>query len=399
MSNWKSTVIDADRNKDWKNRLKTSLEGVQWSESLQLVVNKILDNEQLDVSDGCTLFETKNLNELGHLANLHKIAMFGKNAYFNSNVHINQTNICVLACRFCAFRRGPKASDAYALSIDSYLSELDKFSSFVNEVHSVGGLHPEWDVNHYSSLFKRIKAEHPHISIKALTAVEIKHLSQVSNLSIRETLLRLQEAGLTSLPGGGAEILDDDVRQIICNGKESSQEYLDIHEAAHDIGLPSNCTMLFGTIETAKQRVEHLIQLRDLGHRTHGFQCFVPYPFLPDSTRLPMAQLSTGQEILRVIAVSRIMLDSIPHIKAYRMNIGDSMAELALQFGADDIDGTVKQESIMHLAGSKTPLDYGVNQLAKLVTRSGNIPIKRNTIYSEFENFVPAKEPRRLPVI
>lgn len=399
MTKWKSAIVDADRNKDWKDRLKRSIRDVKWSKSLQLIVDKILGDERLNVTDGCNLFECKNLNELGHLANLHKIAMFDNNAYFNSNVHINQTNICVLACRFCAFRRGPKASDAYALSIDEYLSELEKFSSFVNEVHSVGGLHPEWDIDHYCSLFKRIKKEHPHVSIKALTAVEIKHLSQVSNLSIRDTLLRLHEAGLTSLPGGGAEILDDDVRQIICNGKESSQEYLDIHEVAHDIGLPSNCTMLFGTIETSKQRVEHMIQLRDLGHRTKGFQCFVPYPFLPDSTRLPMAQLSTGQEILRVIAVSRIMLDSIPHIKAYRMNIGDSMAELALQFGADDIDGTVKQESIMHLAGSKAPLDYGVNQLAKLVTRSGNIPIKRNTTYSEFEKFVPAKEPRRLPVV
>ena len=174
---------------------------------------------------------------------------------------------------------------------------------------------------------------------------------------------------------------------------------MDIHEAAHEIGLPSNCTMLFGTIETAKQRVEHMIQLRDLAAKTNGFQCFVPYPFLPDSTRLPMAQLSTGQEILRVIAVSRIMLDSIPHIKAYRMNIGDSMAELALQFGADDIDGTVKQESIMHLAGSKTPLDYGAKQLARLVERSGNKPIKRNTIYTEFEEYVPPKEPRRLQMI
>lgn len=399
MSNWKSAVIDADRNKDWRQRLKASITNIQWSDSLQSVVDKILADERLNVDDGCDLFEAKNLNELGQLANLHKLAMFGNNAYFNSNVHINQTNICVLACRFCAFRRGPKASDAYALSIDSYLSELEKFSSYVNEVHSVGGLHPDWDVDHYCKLFKRIRKEHPHVSIKALTAVEIKHLSQVSKLSIRDTLVRLQEAGLTSLPGGGAEILDDDVRNIICNGKESSQEYLDIHEIAHEIGLPSNCTMLFGTIETAKQRVEHMIQLRDLGEKTKGFQCFVPYPFLPDSTRLPMAQLSTGQEILRVIAVSRIMLDSIPHIKAYRMNIGDSMAELALQFGADDIDGTVKQESIMHLAGSKAPLDYGVNQLAKLVTRSGNIPIKRNTTYSEFENFIPAKEPRRLPVI
>lgn len=399
MSSWESAIIDADRNKDWRDRLKASISDIKWSDSLQPIVDKIKANKQLDVEDGCVLFETNNLNELGHLANLHKIAMFGNNAYFNSNVHINQTNICVLACRFCAFRRGPKASDAYAMSIDTYLSELDKFSSFVNEVHSVGGLHPDWDVDHYCDLFRKVKEEHPHVSIKALTAVEIKHLSQVSNLSIKDTLIRLQDAGLTSLPGGGAEILDDDVRQIICNGKESSQEYLDIHETAHEIGLPSNCTMLFGTIETAKQRVEHMIQLRDLGDRTQGFQCFVPYPFLPDSTRLPMAQLSTGQEILRVIAISRIMLDSIPHIKAYRMNIGDSMAELALQYGADDIDGTVKQESIMHLAGSKTPLDYGVNQLAKLVTRSGNVPVKRNTTYTQFEEFVPAKQPRRLPVV
>ena len=399
MSNWESAMIDADRNKDWRERLKASICHIKWSDSLQPIVDKIMANLQLDVEDGCVLFETNNLNELGHLANLHKIAMFGNHAYFNSNVHINQTNICVLACRFCAFRRGPKASDAYAMSIETYLSELEKFSSFVNEVHSVGGLHPEWDVDHYCDLFRKVKEVHPHISIKALTAVEIKHLSQVSSLSIKDTLLKLRDAGLTSLPGGGAEILDDDVRQIICNGKESSQEYLDIHETAHAIGLPSNCTMLFGTIETAKQRVEHMIQLRDLAARTKGFQCFVPYPFLPDSTRLPMAQLSTGQEILRVIAISRIMLDSIPHIKAYRMNIGDSMAELALQYGADDIDGTVKQESIMHLAGSKTPLDYGVNQLAKLVTRSGNIPVKRNTIYTEFEEFVPAKQPRRLPVV
>ena len=399
MSSWESAMVDADRNKDWRERLKASISQTKWSESLQPIVDKIMTNIQLDVEDGCILFETNNLNELGHLANLHKIAMFGNNAYFNSNVHINQTNICVLACRFCAFRRGPKASDAYAMSIETYLSELDKFSSFVNEVHSVGGLHPEWDVDHYCDLFRKVKEDHPHISIKALTAVEIKHLSQVSSLSIKDTLLKLRDAGLTSLPGGGAEILDDDVRQIICNGKESSQEYLDIHETAHAIGLPSNCTMLFGTIETAKQRVEHMIQLRDLATRTKGFQCFVPYPFLPDSTRLPMAQLSTGQEILRVIAISRIMLDSIPHIKAYRMNIGVSMAELALQFGADDIDGTVKQESIMHLAGSKTPLDYGVNQLAKLVTQSGNIPVKRNTIYTEFEEFVPAKQPRRLPVV
>ena len=291
-----------------------------------------------------------------------------------------------------------KADDAYALTIDDYLEELAKFSPYVNEVHSVGGLHPEWTVEHYCQLFQRIRSEHPHISIKALTAVEVKHLAQLSNLSIKETLSELKNAGLTSLPGGGAEILDDGIRAVICNGKESSQEYIDIHQTAHEIGLPSNCTMLFGTIESTLQRVQHMLLLRDLAFQTNGFQCFVPYPFLPDSTRLPMAQLSTGQEILRVIAVSRILLDSIPHIKAYRMNIGDELAELALQFGADDIDGTVQQESIMHLAGSTAPLSHDLRQLSKLVKSAGCVPVKRNTIYTEFEEYVPPEPVKRLPM-
>ena len=388
----------ADRDPEWRQVLKSNLRQIDWSESLQGIVDKILDDEVLTKQDGLSLFSEPNLFELGQLALLHKKAMFGERAYFNSNVHINQTNICVLACRFCAFRRGPKSDDAYALSIESYLEELSKFSPYVNEVHSVGGLHPEWTVDHYADLFRRIRLEHPHISIKALTAVEVKHLAQLSNLTIKETLLQLKQSGLTSLPGGGAEILDDDVRAIICNGKESSQEYLDIHRTAHEIGLPSNCTMLFGTIETATQRVEHILQLRDLASQTNGFQCFVPYPFLPDSTRLPMAQLSTGQEILRVIAVSRILMDTIPHIKAYRMNIGDELAELALQFGADDIDGTVQQESIMHLAGSTAPLNHDMQQLSKLVRNAGCIPIKRNTTYTKFEEYAAPKPIKRLPM-
>jgi aminodeoxyfutalosine synthase len=398
MTEWVSTTAIADRDPEWRTNLKNALRNEQWSTSLQIVVDKIINDESLDHEDGLRLFSEPNLFELGRLAHLHKEAMYGQKAYFNSNVHINQTNICVLACRFCAFRRGPKADDAYALTIENYLDELAKFSPYVNEVHSVGGLHPEWTVDHYSELFQTVRKEYPHVSIKALTAVEIKHLAEISKLSIQETLEQLKSAGLTSLPGGGAEILNDDVRAIICNGKESSQEYLDIHQTAHEIGLPSNCTMLFGTIETTAQRVEHILRLRDLGAKTNGFQCFVPYPFLPDSTRLPMAQLSTGQEILRVIAVSRILLDSIPHIKAYRMNIGDELAELALQFGADDIDGTVQQESIMHLAGSTTPLTYDLQQLSKLVRDAGSIPVKRNTTYTEFEEYVPPQPIKRLPM-
>jgi len=398
MPEWVSTVVLADRNPHWRVDLKDSLREELWPSTLQPIVEKILSDQRLGHEDGLQLFAEPNLFQLGRLAHLHKQAMFGNRAYFNSNVHVNQTNICVLACRFCAFRRGPRSKDAYALSVEEYLEELSKFSPYVTEVHSVGGLHPDWSVQHYAELFKRIRAEHPHLSIKALTAVEVKHLAQLSDLSIESTLQQLKDAGLTSLPGGGAEILDDDVRAVICNGKESSQEYLDIHHTAHKIGLPSNCTMLFGTIETASQRVDHILKLRDLGATTNGFQCFVPYPFLPDSTRLPMAQLSTGQEILRVIAVSRILMDSIPHIKAYRMNIGDELAELALQFGADDIDGTVQQESIMHLAGSTTPLTHDRQQLSKLVRNAGCVPIQRNTTYTEFEEYSPPQPIKRLPM-
>ena len=273
------------------------------------------------------------------------------------------------------------------MEIEEYIEDLRRYSGFVDEVHSVGGLHPEWEISHYSKLFTRVKEEFPHIHIKALTAVEIKHIAKLSNISIRETLSRLMQSGLGSLPGGGAEILDDDVRSIICKGKESSDEYLEIHKTAHELGMPTNCTMLFGTVETIDQRITHLLKLRKLQNETGGFQCFVPYPFLPDDSRLPEAQLASGNEILRVIAISRLVLNNIPHIKAYRMNIGDEMAELALQYGADDIDGTVAKESIMHLAGSTAPLDHDKNMLAKLVINSGSKPIQRNTTYTSFKEY------------
>ena len=245
------------------------------------------------------------------------------------------------------------------------------------------------------------KNKYPNISIKALTAVEIKHLSNQSNTSFAETLSRLKKAGLDSLPGGGAEILNDQVREIICNGKESSAEYLEIHRMAHSLGIPSNSTMLFGTIENIEDRLNHMDKLRNLADEYGLFQCFVPYPFLPDSTRLPEAQLATSNEILRTIAVSRLMLDSIPHIKAYRMNIGDEIAELALNYGADDVDGTVRQESIMHLAGAKSSLNYDVYQMAKLVSDAGYVPVKRNTTYTQFSSvkLEPPKRTKRLKMI
>ncbi len=383
--------MGAGENPDWLERLSETLLSVQWPDNFNTIIEKLSANQYLERSEIRFLFEDADINTLGELANLVKQSKFGNKVYFNHNVHINQTNICTLACKFCAFRRGKRAEDAYQMDIEQYLDDLSNYSEFVDEVHSVGGLHPEWDIEHYESLFKATKQRFPHIHIKALTAVEIKHIAKLSNLSIETTLQRLKDAGLGSLPGGGAEILDDDVRKIICNGKESSDEYLNIHETAHKIGMPTNCTMLFGTIETIDQRITHLIKLRQLQSNSNGFQCFVPYPFLPDDSRLPDAQLATGSEVLRVIAISRIVLTNIPHIKAYRMNIGDELAELALSYGADDIDGTVHKESIMHLAGSTAPLNHDKRKLAKIIENSGSIPILRDTIYSKFEEYKPPK--------
>ncbi|MCP2505366.1 MAG: CofH family radical SAM protein, partial [Candidatus Poseidoniaceae archaeon] len=346
MSAWESSTQDAGSNIEWKDNLPRLVGDLSsWSEQIQPLAKKVASGQRLTLADGLLLYSHPNLSEVGRLSNCVRIARFDSYAFFNSNVHVNQTNVCVLACKFCAFRRSKRADDAYSLDVEAYLDDLAQYADFVDEVHSVGGLHPDWDVEHYESLFKASRLRFPHIAIKALTAVEIKHLSQLSNISFKETLQRLKNAGLGSLPGGGAEILDDSVRAVICNGKESSSEYLEIHRTAHELNIPTNCTMLFGTVETLEQRLMHMIQLRELNDDTNGFQCFVPYPYLPDHSRLPEAQLATGSEILRTIAISRLMLDSIPHIKAYRMNIGDELAELALQYGADDIDGTVQKES------------------------------------------------------
>ncbi len=387
--------MPAGESLDWQEQLSRSLLSNEWPDEFNSIINKLSIGEELSREDGHFLFNSKDLDTIGRIANLVKFARFDNSAFFNVNVHINQTNICTLACKFCAFRRGRRAVDAYSMDIEEYVTDLRNYASHVDEVHSVGGLHPDWDILHYEALFSRVKKEFPEIHIKALTAVEIKHISKLSGISIRSTLERLQSAGLGSLPGGGAEILDDDVRAIICKGKESSSEYLEIHQTAHELGMPTNCTMLFGTVETIDQRITHLLKLRELQNTTGGFQCFVPYPFLPDDSRLPQAQLASGTEILRMIAISRLMLNNIPHIKAYRMNIGDEIAELALQFGADDIDGTVQKESIMHLAGSKAPLDHDKEKLAKIVIDSGSKPVQRNTTYTRFEEYILPKAPAR----
>ena len=389
-------------NNNWRKVLQNFSLPVSVKHDPMLVecYNILIKGGYIDVELGTKLFESPNLSGISSLADLIKKSRFGNYVYFNDNLHVNTTNICVLACRFCAFRKGPRHNDAYALSVDEYLHRIEPYGEIIDEVHSVGGLHPDWTVEYYEELYRAAKKTFPHIHIKSLTAVEVKHIASRSGLTVEETLSRLKVAGLDSLPGGGAEILVDSVRNRICRGKESSEEYLAIHEIAHGLGIKTNCTMLFGTVETVRERAIHLHKLRTQQDVSNGFQCFVPYPFLPDKSRLPEAQLASLNEIIRVIAISRIMLDNIPHIKAYRMNIGSNVASIALNSGADDIDGTVNHEEIMHEAGSSARLDSDSEELAKIIENVNSTPIKRNTTYSNFTRYKrkPNDDRRRLPV-
>ena len=389
-------------NNNWRKVLQNFSLPVSVKHDPMLVecYNILIKGGYIDVELGTKLFESPNLSGISSLADLIKKSRFGNYVYFNDNLHVNTTNICVLACRFCAFRKGPRHNDAYALSVDEYLHRIEPYGEIIDEVHSVGGLHPDWTVEYYEELYRAAKKTFPHIHIKSLTAVEVKHIASRSGLTVEETLSRLKVAGLDSLPGGGAEILVDSVRNRICRGKESSEEYLAIHEIAHGLGIKTNCTMLFGTVETVRERAIHLHKLRTQQNASNGFQCFVPYPFLPDKSRLPEAQLASLNEIIRVIAISRIMLDNIPHIKAYRMNIGSNVASIALNSGADDIDGTVNHEEIMHEAGSLARLDSDSEELAKIIENVNSTPIKRNTTYSNFTRYKrkPNDDRRRLPV-
>jgi aminodeoxyfutalosine synthase len=361
----------------------------------------LIDGGRISMEIGADLHRNAKLPGLTALARMIKQSRFGDRIFFNENLHVNTTNVCTLACRFCAFRKGSRHREAYSLNAEDFITRIEPYRGVIDEVHAVGGLHPDWTIDHYSEMYELTKRNFPDISIKSLTAVEVKHIASRSKLSIRKTLHILKESGLDSLPGGGAEILVDSIRNRICMGKEKSSEYLEIHEIAHELGIPTNCTMLFGTIESIEDRMTHLDKLRSQQDSSGGFQCFVPYPFLEDNTRLPEASLASGEEVIRVIALSRIMLDNIPHIKAYRMNIGDNLASIAINSGADDIDGTVGHEEIMHTAGSTASVDYDSAKLARLINSAGQEPVKRDSTYTKFEPIIsePISDWQILPII
>ena len=368
---------------------------------LTKTLHSLINDGRVSCELGEELHTNASLPGLAALAMMIKKSRFGDSIFFNENLHVNTTNVCTLACRFCAFRKGPRHRDAYSLTPEEFVSRIEPFEGKIDEVHAVGGLHPDWNIDHYSEIYRITKQRFPEISIKSLTAVEVKHIASKSGLVVLETLTILRDLGLDSLPGGGAEILVDTIRDRICMGKEKSSEYLEIHGIAHELGIPTNCTMLFGTIETIQDRITHLNKLREQQDSSGGFQCFVPYPFLKDNTRLPEARLASGEEVIRIISLSRIMLDNIPHIKAYRMNIGDHLSTIAINSGADDIDGTVGHEEIMHVAGSTTNLNYDSYKLGNLIDSAGQNPVKRDSTYTRFEplEIKPKREGKLLPII
>lgn len=352
---------------------------------LRAILEKVEAGERLSREDGLLLMESRDILGLGLLADRARRLRAGDAVYYNNNGHINYTNVCALRCRFCGFGRRPSAGDAYTMSLEEVEERAARFvAQGARELHIVGGLHPELPLEYYEDMLRRLKARFPHVLLKAFTAVEIDHMSRLSGLPVEEVLRRLMAAGLDTLPGGGAEIFAERVRRIICRPKTSGARWLEIHRTAHRLGLPSNATMLFGHVETAEERVEHLLALRALQDETGGFQCFVPLAFHPEHT--PLGALRrlpgpTGWDVLRVVAVSRLLLDNFRHIKAYWVMMTPAMAQLALAFGADDLDGTVREERIYHAVGAESPQFQAEEDLVSYIRQVGRTPVERDSLY------------------
>jgi aminodeoxyfutalosine synthase len=353
--------------------------------NLSTLESKVRSGTPLSFSDGIALYEHPNLLRVGALANKVRERLHGDRTYFNRNVHINPTNVCVAACKLCSYsRRAADADGAFVLSIDQAVARLRArldAGDRVTEVHIVGGLHDGLPFDYFTGLLAALKESSADISIKAFSAVEIFFFHRLYRMSIEEILRSLQAAGLDSLPGGGAEIFAPRVRQAICPNKCSADEWLEVHRTAHRLGMKSNCTMLFGTVETLGERVEHLLRLRDLQAETGGFLAFIPLPFHPENNALGDRPGPTAAEVLRTCAVARLMLDNIPHIKAYWVGLGLDTAQTAQWFGADDFDGTVSEEKIYHEAGSRSPQALTSDEIVRLVRAAGRVPVERDTLY------------------
>jgi aminodeoxyfutalosine synthase len=381
---------------------------------LSSLAEKVATGDRLTVEEGIALYQTTDLLGLGVLADFANRRKNGDRVFFSANQHINPTNVCILrnTCVFCSFARVPKEDGAYTRSLEEVFHEAEQARGMpTREFHIVGGLHPKLRLSYYTDMIRGLKERHPQVHIKALTAVEIAHLARVERTSEREVLLALREAGLTSLPGGGAEVFSTAVRATIAERKLTGEEWLRVHRVAHELGIPTNCTMLYGHVETAEDRIAHLSQLRALQDETGGFLTYIPLAYHPDHNELGeemgrVGTATTGYEDLKNIAVARLFLDNIPHVKTHWPMVTPFLSQIALDFGCDDVEGTVVYERIYHEAGALTEMHMPYLELVRLIRGAGKRPMERDSLYhpvrEQFDDPPPEPGLRRgasLPVV
>ncbi|MDE3053536.1 MAG: aminofutalosine synthase MqnE [Gemmatimonadota bacterium] len=363
--------------------------------ALAPIADKIERGERLTAGDGVTLFRTPDLLGLGTLADARNRALHGHRVTFAANQHINPTNICILrkTCVFCSYARLPKEDGAYRYTLDQVLAESDEANStLTREFHIVGGLDMQAGLDYYTEMFRALKRRHPHVHIKALTAVEIAHLARLARLSIRDTLVALREAGLDTMPGGGAEVFSPGVRATIADKKLAGDEWIAVHRQAHELGIRTNCTMLYGHVETIEDRIHHLSMLRDLQSETGGFLAYIPLAYHPDNNELGETLHRTGTatsafDDLRNLAVGRLYLDNIPHVKTHWVMVTPFLSQTALHFGVDDMEGTMVREKVYHEAGAHTAQAMALDGLLRLIRGAGKQPVERDSLYHVVRTF------------
>jgi aminodeoxyfutalosine synthase len=349
---------------------------------LRDLYDKVVAGERISEADALRLLESKDLNAVGAIADFVRQRKVGDRASYIVNRYINYSNYCILSCQFCAFSKKKRDADGFQLTTDQMVEKArEALALGVTELHIVGGLHPSLPFSYYTDMLRALQALDARLQLKCFTAIEILHLAWLAKKSVEETLAELKAAGLVSLTGGGAEIFRKEVRAQIAKGKESAEEYLDVHRTWHRLGGRSTCTMLYGHVESLADRVDHLRQLRALQDETRGFVGFVPLAYQPDDNPIPVKTPPTGFDSLRTIAVSRIYLDNFDHITAYWVGLGMKLAQVALSYGADDLHGTIIEEHIFHMAGAKSPQLQTETQMIKSIREAGRVPVQRNTFY------------------
>jgi len=360
--------------------------------TLAPIREKVEAGERLDFEDGVALMESDDLLALGELADLARRARGGGDeVYFVQNLYLNQTNVCRVKCKFCAFAKTRKQEESYTISADELVDDAVRqhaVASFT-EIHCVNGENPHVDLEFYADVLRKLRAALPDVHLKFYTASEIHHMSMLEGCSHEDVLRVLQDAGLGSLPGGGAEIFADRVRQLIAPGKEHPDDWFDVHDTAHKLGIPTHCTLLYGHVETYEERVDHLLRLRAQQDATGGFLAFIPLAFHPENTVFERRgfKFTTGADDLKMIAVSRLLLDNVEHVKAYWIMMGLPMAQVALHFGADDVQGTVVREQIFQAAGASSGTEQKVPELVRFVRDAGRVPVQRDTLYNELRRW------------